>query len=86
MSKQINQVSFASLVIALGIIYGDIGTSPLYSMRECFAAHYGLAVNFDNVLGILSLIIWSLIVVVFIKYILFVLRADNKGEGNAGRI
>lgn len=66
---------------ALGIVFGDIGTSPLYSMRESFSEHYGIASSEANVLGIVSLVIWSLIVVVFLKYVLFVLRADNKGEG-----
>jgi KUP system potassium uptake protein len=66
---------------ALGVVFGDIGTSPLYAVRECFSEHAGLPVTTDNVLGILSLIIWSLLIVVFIKYIFFVMRADNKGEG-----
>jgi KUP system potassium uptake protein len=66
---------------ALGIVYGDIGTSPLYALRECFHETHGLAVTADNVLGILSLIFWSLLVVVTVKYLLFVLRADNDGEG-----
>jgi KUP system potassium uptake protein len=66
---------------AIGVVFGDIATSPLYSLRECFAVHHGLAVTNDNILGILSLIIWSLISIVSVKYILFVLRADNKGEG-----
>ncbi|MBX3021774.1 MAG: potassium transporter Kup [Bdellovibrionales bacterium] len=66
---------------ALGVVFGDIGTSPLYSLRECFSEHYGIPVTTDNVLGILSLIIWSLIIIVSIKYMLFVMRADNKGEG-----
>jgi KUP system potassium uptake protein len=66
---------------ALGVVFGDIGTSPLYSIRECFSELHGLTVNAENVFGILSLIVWSLILVVFVKYILFVLRADNKGEG-----
>lgn len=66
---------------ALGVVFGDIGTSPLYAIRECFAGHVGLPVTIDNVLGILSLIIWSVILVVFIKYMFFVMRADNKGEG-----
>lgn len=66
---------------AIGVVFGDIATSPLYSMRECFSVHHGLAVTDENILGILSLIIWSLICIVSIKYILFVLRADNKGEG-----
>lgn len=66
---------------ALGVVFGDIGTSPLYALRESFAGHPAISVTTENVLGILSLIIWSLIVIVSIKYILFVLRADNKGEG-----
>jgi len=66
---------------ALGVVYGDIGTSPLYAMRECFFGEFGVEVNRANVLGVLSLIIWSLIVVVSVKYVLFVLRADNRGEG-----
>lgn len=66
---------------ALGVVFGDIGTSPLYALRECFGEHHNIPVTTESVLGILSLIIWSLIIVVFIKYMLFVLRADNKGEG-----
>jgi KUP system potassium uptake protein len=66
---------------ALGVVFGDIGTSPLYAIRECFSAHYNIPVTHDNVLGILSLLIWSMILVVFVKYMFFVLRADNKGEG-----
>jgi KUP system potassium uptake protein len=66
---------------ALGVVFGDIGTSPLYTIRECFSTHYGIPVTTDNILGILSLIIWSLIIVVSIKYMMFVMRADNKGEG-----
>ena len=66
---------------ALGVVYGDIGTSPLYTLKECFGPHLGLEVNHDNVLGILSLIMWGLILVVSLKYLSFVLRADNRGEG-----
>ncbi len=66
---------------ALGVVFGDIGTSPLYSVKECFSGHHQFPVTTDNVLGILSLIIWSLIFIVWIKYIYFVLKADNKGEG-----
>jgi KUP system potassium uptake protein len=66
---------------ALGVVYGDIGTSPLYAMRECFKPEYGLAPTPTNVYGILSLIIWSLILIVSIKYIVFIMRADNRGEG-----
>lgn len=66
---------------ALGVVYGDIGTSPLYALRECFFGEFGVPATHDNVLGVLSLIIWALIVVVSVNYITFVLRADNKGEG-----
>ncbi|MCR6702212.1 MAG: potassium transporter Kup [Dokdonella sp.] len=65
---------------ALGVVYGDIGTSPLYAFREAFGQH-GVAVGRENVLGVLSLIFWSLIMVVSVKYATFILRADNKGEG-----
>ena len=67
---------------ALGVVYGDIGTSPLYAMRESFeGTGHQLAVLEPNVLGILSLIVWSLIIVISIKYLVFVMRADNEGEG-----
>ncbi len=66
---------------ALGVVYGDIGTSPLYTIRETFAAEYGLTPNVPNVYGILSLVFWSLILVVVVKYLVFILRADNRGEG-----
>ena len=68
---------------ALGVVYGDIGTSPLYALKECFMVHHGhqLVPTHDNVLGVLSLITWSLILVISVKYLLFVLRADNRGEG-----
>jgi KUP system potassium uptake protein len=66
---------------ALGVVYGDIGTSPLYAMKECFTAPHGVEVNQANVYGILSLIFWSLTLVVSLKYLTFVMRADNKGEG-----
>lgn len=71
------------LVAAAGVVYGDIGTSPLYTLKEVFSPQYGVQVNHDGVLGVLSLIFWSLIWVVSIKYMLFVLRADNEGEGGA---
>lgn len=71
---------FASLG-ALGVVFGDIGTSPLYAFRETFIAAEGLAVNRENVFGILSLMFWALVLVVSIKYLLFVMRADNDGEG-----
>jgi len=64
---------------ALGVVYGDIGTSPLYSVRECFVG--GMATSRVNILGVLSLISWSLIIMVSFKYVAYILRADNKGEG-----
>ncbi|GLC27121.1 putative potassium transport system protein kup 1 [Roseisolibacter agri] len=66
---------------ALGVVYGDIGTSPLYSIQECFREEFGLAPSIANVYGVLSLIVWSLVLVVSVKYVMFILRADNKGEG-----
>ncbi|MGB5048313.1 MAG: KUP/HAK/KT family potassium transporter, partial [Caldilineaceae bacterium] len=66
---------------ALGVVYGDIGTSPLYAFRESFHEGYGLKVSPANILGILSLIFWALMIVISIKYIVFVMRADNRGEG-----
>jgi KUP system potassium uptake protein len=66
---------------ALGIVYGDIGTSPLYALRESFHASHGILPTEDNVLGILSLIFWTLNILISIKYLIFVMRADNKGEG-----
>ena len=66
---------------ALGVVYGDIGTSPLYALRVCFHGDHALAPDPANVLGVLSLIFWSLILVISIKYLLLILRADNHGEG-----
>jgi KUP system potassium uptake protein len=66
---------------ALGVVYGDIGTSPLYALKECFGPHHGIAPTPDHVRGVLSLIVWSLILVVTVKYIAFIMRADNRGEG-----
>src|SRR5687768_841539 len=67
---------------ALGVVFGDIGTSPLYTIREIFAgAHHPLSLTKDNVFGILSLVFWSLIMIVCVKYLAFILRADNRGEG-----
>lgn len=66
---------------ALGVVYGDIGTSPLYAVRECFYGAHGVAVSEENVLGVLSLIFWALVIVVTLKYHVYVLRADNQGEG-----
>ena len=71
---------FLSLA-AVGVVYGDIGTSPLYAVRESFSGHYGVEPDAANILGVLSLILWSLVLVVSVKYLGVVLRADNHGEG-----
>ena len=68
-------------VAALGVVYGDIGTSPLYAFRESFYGQHGIAVTPGNVLGVLSLVFWALLLVVTIKYHIVIIRADNKGEG-----
>ena len=68
-------------VAALGVVYGDIGTSPLYAVKETFAPAHGIPLNVENVLGGLSAIFWVLIIVVSLKYVLLVMRADNRGEG-----
>lgn len=75
--KQLATVSLA----ALGIVFGDIGTSPLYAIRECFHGEYGITAGTGNVLGVLSLIFWALLLIVALKYITFILKADNGGEG-----
>jgi KUP system potassium uptake protein len=66
---------------SLGIVYGDIGTSPLYALRECFYGTHAIAPNPVNVLGVLSLILWSLLLIISVKYLILILRADNRGEG-----
>jgi KUP system potassium uptake protein len=66
---------------AIGVVYGDIGTSPLYAMRECFFGTHSVMPTHDNVLGVLSLIVYSLLLVISVKYIAIVMRADNQGEG-----
>ncbi|MCC3702975.1 low affinity potassium transporter Kup [Rouxiella badensis] len=71
----------AVTLAAIGVVYGDIGTSPLYTLRECFSGHYGFSVEPSVVYGFLSLIFWLLVIVVSAKYLSFVLRADNAGEG-----
>ena len=68
---------------AVGVVYGDIGTSPLYAMKEVFVGHHPLAVDRVHINGVISLIFWSLIVVVSCKYVFMILRADNKGEGGS---
>ncbi len=72
---------FPLTLTAIGVVYGDIGTSPLYAMRECFFGTHSVPATPANVLGILSLIIYSLLLVISVKYIAIVMRADNQGEG-----
>ncbi len=77
-----SQSSKAALtLLALGVVFGDIGTSPLYAMKETFAPSHGIPLDDDNILGGLSVIFWSLMVVVSLKYVLLIMRADNRGEG-----
>ena len=81
-TEQDNKRLATLTLAALGIVYGDIGTSPLYSIKEVFGgAHHPVPITPDNVLGILSLFFWSLIIVVTVKYVSFIMRANNKGEG-----
>ena len=76
--------SLARLALgAVGVVFGDIGTSPLYAFRETFTGHHVLDPSDDNVLGVLSLIFWSMMLVVTIKYVVIIMRADNKGEGGS---
>jgi KUP system potassium uptake protein len=72
---------FGLAIAALGVVFGDIGTSPLYALQQCFAGTHPLPVVRENVLGILSLFFWSLFMVVAVKYLVFIMKADNKGEG-----
>ncbi|MEO8411183.1 MAG: KUP/HAK/KT family potassium transporter, partial [Propionivibrio sp.] len=73
----------ALTVSAIGVVFGDIGTSPLYAMKEIFNGHHPIPVTGENILGILSLVFWSIMVLVSLKYVAIIMRADNKGEGGA---
>ena len=74
--------STAALILgAIGVVYGDIGTSPLYTLKECFGGSHAIPFTPDSVYGVLSLIFWALMIVVSIKYVVFIMRADNNGEG-----
>ena len=80
----LHKLSTATLVIAaLGVVFGDIGTSPIYTLKECFSplSVHHIASSPENVVGVVSLVLWALILLICIKYLVFVLRADNKGEG-----
>jgi KUP system potassium uptake protein len=69
------------VIAALGIVFGDIGTSPLYTLKECFAGVNALPATPENITGILSLVFWSILIVISLKYVVFIMRADNRGEG-----
>jgi KUP system potassium uptake protein len=69
------------MLAALGVVFGDIGTSPLYALRECFAPHYGIVPNAANVIGLLSVVLWSMMLVISLKYVAIVMKSDNRGEG-----
>lgn len=71
----------ALTLAAIGVVYGDIGTSPLYAFKEVFHADHGLTPQQPEVFGVLSLIFWSVMLVVSLKYVTFIMRADNRGEG-----
>jgi KUP system potassium uptake protein len=74
--------ALATLMLgAMGVVYGDIGTSPLYTLKEAFTGHHSVDVTHDNVLGILSLVFWSIMIIVTLKYVTIIMRADNRGEG-----
>jgi len=81
-SQPSSRLRLAGLTLsALGVVYGDIGTSPLYALKQCFEETHGVPPSPVNVLGVLSMVIWSLLLVVSVMYLVFVLRADNRGEG-----
>jgi KUP system potassium uptake protein len=81
-SQSSGQQSLKIMILgAIGVVYGDIGTSPLYALKECFHPSHGVPMTHDNVYGLLSLVFWSLTLVVCVKYLGFILRADNRGEG-----
>src|SRR4051812_27380587 len=76
--------SLAKMAVgAIGIVFGDIGTSPIYAFRETFAGHHTLRPDQLHIFGVLSLIFWSMMIIVTIKYVMIIMRADNKGEGGS---
>src|SRR5207237_7076043 len=81
-SEPLHRSSTAALVVgAIGVVFGDIGTSPLYALKTAFKPETGIPLTPDNVMGILSLIVWSMMWVITIKYLFVMMRADNNGEG-----
>ena len=80
-SEHANAPTSVLVLAAIGVVFGDIGTSPLYALKECFSPAHGIPYSPAAVMGIISMIFWSLILIVTVKYVVFVLRADNNGEG-----
>ncbi|PKO52498.1 MAG: potassium transporter Kup, partial [Betaproteobacteria bacterium HGW-Betaproteobacteria-2] len=81
-SENTRNSSLAALSLgAIGVVYGDIGTSPLYTIKEIFGEHTGILLTTPNILGAISSVFWALMLVVTLKYVILVLRADNRGEG-----
>ena len=77
-----SSAAIAALTLAaLGVVYGDIGTSPLYALKEVFHPAHHVPVTPENILGVLSLVFWTMTVIISVKYVLLILRADNNGEG-----
>ena len=81
MENKSSNSMFKVTLAALGIVFGDIGTSPLYALRVCFSGTHGIDPSAQNIYGVLSLIFWSLILVISVKYLVIILNADNEGEG-----
>jgi KUP system potassium uptake protein len=79
--KETPQRLASTILGAIGVVYGDIGTSPLYTMKQVFAGPYPTQLSPESIMGVLSLIFWALTMVISIKYVLFIMRADNRGEG-----
>ena len=69
------------MLAAIGVVFGDIGTSPLYALKECFSPEHGIPFSTDAVYGVISMVFWAFAIVVSLKYVLFVMRANNHGEG-----
>src|SRR5665647_2113131 len=82
-SPQTQQNLSTLMLGAIGVVYGDIGTSPLYALKETFAGHHPLPIVEANVLGVLSIMFWTIMVLVSLKYVTIIMRADNHGEGGS---
>ncbi|HWU39329.1 MAG TPA: KUP/HAK/KT family potassium transporter, partial [Candidatus Acidoferrum sp.] len=81
LKRSLKNGTFLLALGALGVVYGDIGTSPLYTIKECFNGQHAIVLTEGNIYGVMSLVFWSLTIVVSIKYVMFILLADNHGEG-----